>query len=582
MGVWDGRSHTVSAGVTRARSGASGRAPGIAPGQLPAYRVRTAAHSATASGGFPHGEGFDAATSVLVPSMSSARENVYKNADGSYTARLYTQPVNYRRADGSWAAIDTTLKPRVSGKSTSYVTASTATDTQFASSAADPALVTFQFDASDAVSFGIQGAAPVAPVVSGSTATYPSALTDTDVVLNPTAAGVKESLVLHSASAPTQFVYPLTLTGVTASVGSDGSVWFINGAGTVVGEIPHGEMSDANYAPYTGLAASSDGVTYSLTTLNGSSALVMTLDQGWLDDPARVFPVTVDPTLTPVNASSSTYALYPCTNNNSTDTVLKVGTPGVNSPQCGSANLAAVSYLAFPSVPSQLANDYVTGASLTLYNVWSYTCSATPFAVGAVNSGWSASGITSWSNKPGYGGNLVTSESDTPGSACGSNSPSNPGAFMTAHLSTAVFNGWTGGTSSDFGLAVYAPTVNSSGYPTNPNEWKQFASTAAGVASSNYPYLSITYQANTAPNVVSANPPNGQAQLTLTPELTAQAQDPDAFPGKALQYEFRVMEDSSGTPNQVSDSGTLASGSATSSQAWSVPSGVLNTAAALS
>src|SRR6185437_10862794 len=141
---------------------------------------------------------------------------------------------------------------------------------------------------------------------SGSTATYASVFTDTDVVLDPTAAGVKESLVLHSTAAPTQYVYPLNLTGVTASIDADGDVIFTDASGAAVGEIPHGEMSDANVAPYTDLAPSSGGVTYSLSTVNGSLSLVMTLDTAWLNDPARVFPVTVDPTVTPLNASSST------------------------------------------------------------------------------------------------------------------------------------------------------------------------------------------------------------------------------------------------------------------------------------
>src|SRR5581483_1591692 len=55
MGVWDGRSHAVSAASTRARSGALGRAAGTAPGELPAYQVKTLAYTPSRTGAFSRG-----------------------------------------------------------------------------------------------------------------------------------------------------------------------------------------------------------------------------------------------------------------------------------------------------------------------------------------------------------------------------------------------------------------------------------------------------------------------------------------------------------------------------------------------
>jgi hypothetical protein len=50
----------------------------------------------------------------------------------------------------------------------------------------------------------------------------------------------------------------------------------------------------------------------------------VTLDAGWLADPARVFPVTVDPTFTGV--SSSTYAeLSALTGDHSMEKTIKIG-----------------------------------------------------------------------------------------------------------------------------------------------------------------------------------------------------------------------------------------------------------------
>ena len=50
--------------------------------------------------------GFNAATSTLVASATTAQTDLYKNADGSYTRKVWSAPVNYRTATGSWAPID--------------------------------------------------------------------------------------------------------------------------------------------------------------------------------------------------------------------------------------------------------------------------------------------------------------------------------------------------------------------------------------------------------------------------------------------------------------------------------------------
>ncbi len=51
-------------------------------------------------------------------------------------------------------------------------------------------------------------------------------------------------------------------------------------------------------AAYRALATAelmSQGVTYALIAFKGGTALEVRLDRAWLDDPARRYPVTVDP-----------------------------------------------------------------------------------------------------------------------------------------------------------------------------------------------------------------------------------------------------------------------------------------------
>jgi hypothetical protein len=84
----------------------------------------------------------------------------------------------------------------------------------FAPSAAGPALMSLGISGFWSAASGLVGAAAVAPVVAGSQITYPDVLPGTDLVAEPTAIGVKQSLILHSAGVGNSWVFPLGLNGL--------------------------------------------------------------------------------------------------------------------------------------------------------------------------------------------------------------------------------------------------------------------------------------------------------------------------------------------------------------------------------
>ncbi len=92
----------VPASVTRAVARAQGSAPFTVPGVLPAYEVHTPTVKETTTGPEAGGAGseFNAATSVLVQSGTSATTDLYQNVDGTYTERVYASPVNARTPAG--------------------------------------------------------------------------------------------------------------------------------------------------------------------------------------------------------------------------------------------------------------------------------------------------------------------------------------------------------------------------------------------------------------------------------------------------------------------------------------------------
>ena len=57
-------------------------------------------------------KGFDPKTSRELPAKRDEHSRTYQNADGTQTTQTYQGRVNFRRKDGSWAPLDTTLIPR--------------------------------------------------------------------------------------------------------------------------------------------------------------------------------------------------------------------------------------------------------------------------------------------------------------------------------------------------------------------------------------------------------------------------------------------------------------------------------------
>ena len=112
-----------------------------------------------------------------------------------------------------------------------------------------------------------------------------------------------------------------------------------------------------------------------------------------MSDPARVFPITIDPTYASANVTTSfdTYVSkqYP-TATYSTATEIRVGTynGGVD---------AVRSFLTFPL--ASFSGKQIKSASLSLYEFHSWSCTATPFYVRSAYDGTSST--TSWSNQQG-------------------------------------------------------------------------------------------------------------------------------------------------------------------------------------
>jgi hypothetical protein len=561
------RSRQVPAAVTRAVEHAAGLRPGKGRGQLPAFSLHAPAQRTFVTGAGSRGTttSFNPRSSKVVASGTTATSDLYKNADGSYTKRVYGAAVNYRTSSGAWAAIDPDLASAAGGR---WEEKANSDSVSFAGRAAAKQLGSLAAaGGAQSVSFSLAGAANVPGTTDGATITYPGVRPGTDLTETATAdGGITETLVLHSADVATTWDFPLQTDGLTPIL-SQGSVDLENAAGKTVWVIPPAVASSGPAGLTDGTPQATSVLTYQLVPSAGGTELEMTLDPSWLDAPGRVFPVVVDPSLDPDYTEYSTYVeedgSTPYTSDNGTSDFMPVG---YYDPY------TAIGLLDFSGeIGDVIPNYHVTAASMDLFDVWADQCSSSEDVdLYQATSAWGSGGYTGSTTYPGpTTGSEVASWDGTASSAACDNTGGETGmgswlslGFNSTGLS--LLNDWTlGGSTPDYGFAVKAETSSDAG-------WKQFDSyqdddvstSAGGDCKGNCtPYLDITYLADTPPQINKQYPPNNYNSTTLTPELLAEGADPDNWPD-ALQYDFTVYN-ASGT--QVATSGKISSGD------WTVP-----------
>lgn len=595
-----------------------GHAPGLGLGQSAAAGdgAPTGVKSGL-SGSIAHG--FDARTSVLDQSRTNATQTWYKNADGTLTERASQTPVNYKDSSGTWRPINASLvavsggyankaaafglhiasssgsgraargqvasgvtqqdagatdSPSDSASATPSASASasaTASPTDSASPTATPspsasvgststgALATLTFGSSESFGWSLSGAADVTGSVSGETVTYPSILANTNLELTSETYGVKESVTLESAAAANSWTFDLAMSGLSLAQASDGTWQLTDSSGNVVADLEHPYAVDGSGTASNPEPAQTQAVTYSLATVGGVEQLTMTLDQSWLDDPSRVFPVTVDPTVTAdINGQEETTytsSEYPSQNYESSMRMVV----GYDS-STGQQNY---SYLMFPTSTMVHQGYHISSAQFAAFAyAQSNTASSyASFTVGAPNSSWSESGIN-WDNQPTSYQTLGAWSGST--GATGSvteDGTSYTGEWTYTNLSTTWLNSlqWNS-TAAYYGLEMVA-TSNS-----DMNYRKWFTSSLYGGYA---PYVSLTYIPDAKAVTTLVSPVSGTSLDTLTPTLTVSNTDSTSWSGATTEYQYAIYKVTGTSSTAVATAGP------TTTPVYIVPSGKL-------
>ncbi|HET7397586.1 MAG TPA: DNRLRE domain-containing protein, partial [Intrasporangium sp.] len=465
------------------------------------------------------------------------------NPDGSLTTEVSGAPVRFKDPAGRWQPVDLDLKTA----GTDVVPVSSDLGVRLsAGGAAGGDVASVDHGAGRGVSWALGGGLGAvklpAPVLAGRVATYPNVLPGVDVRVSVRPSGFEQDFVIKDRAAADQlagitvsgggagagsFSIPLKTRGLTAKASADGGVAFVDGKGKQVSVVPPAAAWDARLDPRSGDPASVSPVKLSVAQSSpGQAVLTVTPDAAWLADPARVFPVTIDPVYASMTVTPSfdTWVENTYTTDQSASTELKVGTFDAGSS-------VARSYLNFPT--TGFRNLKVESAQLSVYETWSYSCTARAMNVFS-SSGASTS--TRWTSQPSVGATVWGSVTTAKGfsSTCAAGWVQVPLTSLFQTLSTST------GTSSTV-LLKAASETDSAG-------WKKFSS----MEGANPPKFTVTYDRK--PNAAAtpdlggttdgANsytiPGTGTVQLFTsdsTPRLHSTATDPD---GNQVAVTFEV------------------------------------------
>jgi RHS repeat-associated protein len=237
--------------------------------------------------------GFGTPSGSDVAGLRTATSDTWQSSNGLYTTRVFDSPINYRDSSGGWKPIDNSLVADPAAGSGAVQNQANSWKVRLPGQLGSG--VVSVTEGGETVGFDAKGASASKLTVSGADGTYANAYPGADLHYSARSDLIKESIVLRSASAPSSYTFPLHLpAGITPKVLAGGVVFErADGSRLPVG-IAAPTVTDAS----KGFQDPFAHVSMDLKQVGSSWELVVSVDKAWLGAPDRVFPVTIDPSVT--------------------------------------------------------------------------------------------------------------------------------------------------------------------------------------------------------------------------------------------------------------------------------------------
>ncbi|WP_285751745.1 FG-GAP-like repeat-containing protein [Lentzea sp. NBRC 105346] len=520
---------------------------------------------------------------VEITTLRSENSQTFAKPVGGYTTERSVEPRWARKPDGTWAAIDTTLR------SANGVVApqASALPVEFSAGGTGPAARLRDGDRELAITWPL-GALPK-PTLSGSDATYPEVLPGVDLKLTASALGFSEILIVKTREAAKNtklatVKFGFTTKNVAAATTGTGGVEAKDAQGKVVFSSPTPLMWDSTPASAAGSMSVQSTTTptrpVAMPVSVTSSELSVTPDAAMMADAATQFPIYIDPSWTgrlwnsgwTLVTSKSGMAntafwqgggfLQNAGNQGNAGTGLVCDNPDIYG-NCGSSPLYNVrSY--FQLDLTGVKGKVINGASLRIQQQWAWTCNGGG-SDAVVRVSGNISGATTWNNQPNWWGDGYWASAPANHKYGASN-----GCLGTGDVEFNVTDMVRHGATDQWDALTVVLHVWNEG---TVNQWKRFNAST--------PVLAIDYNTPpgqpadlTADAKACATGANRPFVPTATPTLRARVSDPD---GDSLTARFewaRLREDGTYTP--VAETRDQTSVSSGAEGQVTLPSGVLD------
>lgn len=397
-----------------------------------------------------------------IKELRKENEVTFKNSNMTYTSEIYTGPVNYKE-DGKLKPIKNKI---IDNKDPDkdlfkYKTTENKFSVKFAEKIKNKEIVSIDFG-KEKLGFVLENISKEGTILKEeSKVTYEEIIKDVDLRYTLQPEGLKEDIILKAPNTPNEYLF--TISGSLTAVQKDQTISFENKKGKEIWVMTPPYMEDA-------AGVFSDELHYELIkTDNNKQAIKLIIDKKYLEDPERVFPIIVDPTVSLGGSQTNTL-----------DTYVMKGYPSLNyynSPELRTGFTSSTSttrtYMDFTQSLPNLNGGLLISANLKLYKTSNgYDPINTDVYANRVTSAWNYNDLT-WNTQPSadatkaYGS--VAADSTTAG-------------WLALNL-TSLVDQWYSGV-ANYGVLVRSTSEGSLG------TYRKFNSADAA---SSKPVLEVTY-----------------------------------------------------------------------------------------
>jgi RHS repeat-associated protein len=483
---------------------------------------------------------------VAVEDLSQRTElvRVLVNPDGTLVQESHAAPVWVKDAEGRWVDVDYALVPRSGGG--------------FVPKASSSSVVIDGGGAKEFARLDLPGGGSTiwswpealpAPTVDGPTATYAVA-EGVDLLVTASALGVSTRIRINTPEAVVpEFTVGVRTHGVELSQTDEGQLFFIDGedrAGQTSTLTAWDGRLDAEGDPLEVVPVAASLEETASKGERTDQELTLTTPQELVEDPEVVYPITIDPELTPLTASQDTWVRLGDSTIDTTSYRVVVG----RLPDSSNSN-QGLGFVQWPN--GQISGRKILSATVYLFQYAAESCAPKQLNIHPLVGAWDEA-TTVYSNKPAISTTTGTSSGLTEN--VGGNGCAAGNAFVSTDL-TKMVQAWADGAANG-GFANYGVQLNV------PDASKTDVSFERRFCSVNYdpthtscnraarvPYLKIVYNSApataTIPTVSASRTFSGKLWTsTATPTLSTSATDAEA---SKVTYSFEVRTSTSATTN---------------------------------